>query len=368
MPSGDDGGLLAEVIERTAALPAESFFLSAPWLLTCLKNWQGEAQFRTLKLDEQQPAYALVGQGKQVRHRWLSVNVLALNQSTIRHLDQPWIERNGFFCSPASRFGPNLTHLLDLLEPQQDWDELRLSGLMSEDAELALTLAAQRGLAHRIEFDEPIYWVDLDRIRSHYGGDYLASRSTNTRQQLRRARRMAERELGPLRLEQASSTEQALEWFEITGPAHRSRWGDDAGPDNTSGFDNPAFVAFHRDLIAEGMRESGIQYLRLKAGETTLAYLYNFVSNGHACFYLSGIDYSVDSKFKPGMLAHWMAIEHNLALGHHIYDFLAGGARYKRSLSTDQGRMLWVVLQRQRWKFALENLARRLKRSLMHQP
>ncbi|MGD9946622.1 MAG: GNAT family N-acetyltransferase [Burkholderiaceae bacterium] len=369
MECTDAGRLLAEVVERTAAAPAESFFLSAPWLRTCLQNWQGKARFRALRLEAAAaagaPAYALIGEGTQLRHHWLPVKVLALNQSTIQELDQPWIERNGFFCGRGSDFGANLNRLLDQLEPLRDWDELRLSGLMSEDAALAQATAQARGFAHRIEFDEPIYWVDLDRIRTQHGNDYLASRSTNTRQQLRRARRMAERELGPLRLEQASDTREALEWFDITGPAHRSRWGDAESPDNSSGFDNPAFVTFHRALIEAGMRESSIQYLRLKAGDVPLAYLYNFVSNGHAYFYLSGIDYSVDKKFKPGMLAHWMAIEHNLQLGHHTYDFLAGGARYKRSLSTDQGRMLWVVLQRRRWKFAVENLARRLKQTLI---
>ena len=57
-----------------------------------------------------------------------------------------------------------------------------------------------------------------------------------------------------------------------------------------------------------------MQYLRLSAGDRVLAYLYCFVSDGHVHFYLSGIDYSTGRQFRPGMLAHWLAIGFPLAL------------------------------------------------------
>jgi CelD/BcsL family acetyltransferase involved in cellulose biosynthesis len=107
-----------------------------------------------------------------------------------------------------------------------------------------------------------------------------------------------------------------------------------------------------------------VQYLRLRAGDTTFAYLYNFVCAGNAHFYLSGIDYSVGEQYRPGLLAHWLAIERNLSAGHHSYDFLAGDARYKRSLCTGQDRTVWLVLQRPRWRLQLEGFARRLKNRL----
>ena len=135
----------------------------------------------------------------------------------------------------------------------------------------------------------------------------------------------------------------------------------------SSGFDNPSFVEFHRRLIELAFPTGGIQYLRLTAGETVLAYLYNFVSDGHVQFYLSGIDYGIDPSTKPGMLAHWLAIEHNLAAGRRIYDFLAGDARYKRSLSTGGDRTLWLVLQRPRWRLQLESFGRRVKRAALGQ-
>jgi hypothetical protein len=100
----------------------------------------------------------------------------------------------------------------------------------------------------------------------------------------------------------------------------------------------------------------------------TFAYLYNFVSGDRVHFYLSGVNYGVSHAIRPGMLAHWMAIEKNLSEGKSLYDFLAGDARYKRSLSTGEDRTLWLVLRRPRWRLELENWARRLKGKLSGNP
>jgi len=288
-----DAQLLDSILRSIAAGPAASFFLSTFWLKACLNAWRGKADFRLLRLDGVEPAYALVGRKQLIRHGCLPVRVLALNQSAVAELDQPWIERNGFFGSPASRFDHDIERLLQALKDDPQWDELRLSGLMPAAAESALAAASREGLIGRIEFDQPIYWVDLDRVRTERHGDYLAALSSNTRQQLRRSRRAVEQELGALSLEPAASTAQALEWFELTAPMHRARWGQSSETHGSSGFDNPEFIRFHQLLIESSMPEESIQYLRLTAGGSVLAYLYNFVLDGHVYFYLSGIDYSI---------------------------------------------------------------------------
>ncbi len=353
----------AEVARRTP----DSLFLSSAWLRASLDCWAGRARYRVEEIAEegQPPVWALLGRRTEIRHGFLPVRVIALNQSTIDVLDQPWIERNGFYGGTPDRFGRHLSLLLERLESDRGWDELRLAGLQESHAHDALYLAARTGLACRLEFEQPSFNVDLKAVRESHGGDYLSVLSANTRQQLRRARRLAERSLGEIRLDVASSLGQALAWFDASGPLHRRRWGGAEDDPYSSGFDNPAFVDFHRRLIELAFPTGGIQYLRLTAGDTVLAYLYNFVSGLHAHFYLSGIDYSVDPSVKPGMLAHWLAIEHNLATGMDVYDFLAGDARYKRSLSTGQDRTLWLVLQRPRWRLQFEGFARGLKRSLL---
>jgi hypothetical protein len=347
----------------------DSLFLSAPWMQSCIDSWTGRAKFRQLRLQLPNcaPATVLLGERLERRHGLLPVRVLALNQSTYDVLDQPWIERNGFFGASPAAFEDHLMHLLDLLRDEPKWDELRLGGLTSQHARQALYQAARYGLNARLDLEQPSFNIDLESVRQQSNGDYLKALSPNTRQQLRRSRRLAESTLGPLSLDAAQSLQQALAWFEETGPLHKARWG---GPEHDvfdSGFDNPAFVHFHQGLIRHAFPTGGIQYLRLRAGQTVLAYLYNFVSGRNVHFYLSGIDYRHDAHLRPGMLAHWMAVEANLALGMHSYDFLAGDARYKRSLSTGEDRTLWLVLQRPRLRLQLEAWARKSKRRWLGQ-
>ncbi len=343
----------------------DSIFLSRAWFNASVASWQGRADFRELRIDDgpRGPVVALIGRRLEVRHNLLPVRVLALNQSICSVLDQPWIERNGFFGGRPEYFEDNLAALLDQLGEDPRWDELRLGGLVAEHARQALYQAARHGLTARLDLEQPSYNIDLDAVRNLHGGDYLKALSPNTRQQLRRSRRQAERDLGPLELSCASTLAEALQWFDETGPLHRARWGTPDGDSFDSGFDNPEFVGFHRRLLAEAFPGGSVQYLRLSAGGRPLAYLYNFVSGRNVHFYLSGINYEVDEAIRPGMLAHWLAIERNIEMGMGLYDFLAGDARYKRSLSTGEDRTLWLVLQRPRWRLQFESWARRLKRS-----
>src|SRR3972149_3949676 len=112
---------------------------------------------------------------------------------------------------------------------------------------------------------------------------------------------------------------------------HRTRW---AVPGTRSGFDIPTFRAFHQSLITNAFAAGGIQMLRISTDETTIAWIYNLVLDRRVHFMMSVIDLERFHKFQPGLLAHQLAIEHNLAAGARIYDFLAGTARYKANLGT----------------------------------
>ena len=356
---------MAGVAASIASRHADTAFLSEAWFRASVDTWMGAAKFRLLEFvrADALPAWALLGQHTEVRHGLLPVRVLALNESGLAALDQPWIELNGFFGQSPGSFNETLDALLDHLLEEPNWDELRLAGLEHAQAREAMALAARAGLVCAVRFDQPSFQVDLDEVRARFGGVYLDALSANTRQQLRRSRRLIERALGELSLDQAGSVEEALAWFAQTGPLHRARWASEDAPPFSSGFDNPAFVAFHRSVISHGFPAGQIEYLRLRAGTTTLAYLYNLVASGRVQFYLSGIDFSAHPQARPGMLAHWLAIERALQAGHNVYDFLAGDARYKRSLSTRQDRTLWLVLQRPRLRLRFESWARELKQA-----
>jgi CelD/BcsL family acetyltransferase involved in cellulose biosynthesis len=76
-----------------------------------------------------------------------------------------------------------------------------------------------------------------------------------------------------------------------------------------------------------------IQVLRAEG----VGVLYNFVDRGRVYFYQSGFHYSPDNRLKPGLVMHYLAVEHCLSNPELAeYDFLAGDSQYKRSLGMRQ--------------------------------
>jgi CelD/BcsL family acetyltransferase involved in cellulose biosynthesis len=104
----------------------------------------------------------------------------------------------------------------------------------------------------------------------------------------------------------------------------------------------------------------GTQLLRISAGEV-VGVIYSFIRRGKVYFYQSGLRYTDDKRLSPGMVANAGAINHFLAAGCREYDFLAGNAQYKKSLSTHSRELDWLVLQRPGWKLRTIALLRKLK-------
>ena len=88
-----------------------------------------------------------------------------------------------------------------------------------------------------------------------------------------------------------------------------------------------------------------------------IAFLYNYVWRGKIYVLQMGFHYPENKRFKPGYVAHAMAIVHNKAKGMSVYDFMHGESRYKRSFSNKSTNLYWVILQRQRLKFSVEKIA-----------
>lgn len=342
---------------------ADSFFLSSHWLAACEQTWEGHCCFDKIELRDNHRALGLVliGAGTEIRHSILESRVIAINESTDQDFDEVTIELNGFYNTNRSNFQDSFSALLSNLLQQPNWDELRFSGLIEGDGLTAARIAKDLGLNTRVFRRRPSYSIDLCTVRNQFRGDYLATRSANTRQQLRRSLRALEATLGPTSLVKASSTAEALQWLQDLSPLHRARWPSGKKP---IGFDNPRFVGFHENLIRGSFDSGDIDLLQLSAGEKPIAYLYNLKFKGHIGFYLSGIDYSTAEKYRPGMLAHWLAIEYYLSAGANTYDFLAGQNLYKERLCTNQQEMLDLIFWRPRPLLRLENAIRNLKAAI----
>nr|WP_237182630.1 GNAT family N-acetyltransferase [Roseomonas marmotae] len=182
--------------------------------------------------------------------------------------------------------------------------------------------------------------LSLDAVRAA-GGDYLATRSSNTRHQLRRSAR-AFAEDGAVVLRRAETVPQALEWLEGLIRLHETSWQARGRP---GAFASPYLLRFHRQLIAQALPRGEVDLLRVTAGEAVVGYLYNFRLRGQVLAYQSGLDHATAGLHrKPGMTCHALAIEQALARGDTVYDFLAGADRYKRSLANDEVPLLWAEM------------------------
>jgi CelD/BcsL family acetyltransferase involved in cellulose biosynthesis len=187
------------------------------------------------------------------------------------------------------------------------------------------------------------YMVDLDQARAAQGG-YLSMLSANTRSQIRRSV-AAYQALGPLSVTQAGTVDEAKAFLCRLKVLHELTW---SGRGVLSGFANdPTAQRFHDGIVEQGLAAGEVQILRLNAGDTELGYLYNLVHRGRVIFYQSGFNYGLlDKHDRPGVVCHWLAIEHNLGAGHQLYDFAAGDYRYKQSLSTQHEAQGSHVFQR----------------------
>lgn len=179
----------------------------------------------------------------------------------------------------------------------------------------------------------PLYWIDLEAVRR--AGDALAHVSANTRAQLRRAWRAFEGESA--RLERLSGEAGLNELI----AAHQAWWRARGQP---GAFASPFMRRFHHALLARGEATGEVRLRLLRAPDgRPAAWLHLLCSGGHVAAYQSAIAPDEDlRRLKPGLVAHLLAIGEAAAEGAATYDFLAGEARYKRSLSTHSGSLLWT--------------------------
>jgi CelD/BcsL family acetyltransferase involved in cellulose biosynthesis len=341
-----------EAVWRTleaAARPA--YFLTWGWIENWLAALPTESMPRLAVIHDRGQAIAagFFGRRRWLRHGVMPVRGLYLNATGIPRLDELCIEHNGLLCRPTGALP--LAALVGLLP--RDWDELVLPGIAAGELE---PRALGEGLRLVVDGEVPAPFVDLERVRQ--AGDYLALLGSNTRAQIRRARR----EVGRCELEVAGSVGQALAIYDELIALHTESWRERGEP---GVFADPWFTRVHRRLIERRFAHGETELLRLRAGGKTIGCTYNLISNQRVLFYQSGLARSTDPHVKPGYLCQAAAIERAAATGAATYDLLAGEARYKTSLSTGTTRLAWLRVQRRLARFAIEDRARQWKRAFV---
>ena len=295
-----------------------SFFQSWTWL-----GCQVESRFHDpvlLRATHGEETVALGLFNRSGRTLWL-------HETGDPALDAPFIERNGLLT--ASAHAHRLPELFAALPGR-----LALSGVDDATAQAA---GAGRAVVAVQSRAAPV----LDLACS-----VLDTVSANTRAQLRRAVRRFEQH-GDLRVERAEDVGQALAMLSELMQLHTARW---SGRGLPGAFADPRTVAFHRTLISRGVDRDEVDLLRIDAGGRRVGLLYNLRRGGAVFAYQGGFDFpgaaapDAGPQLKPGLVCHMLAAEWYRARGLRSYDFGAGDARYKRSLSTRADTMHWLTL------------------------
>jgi hypothetical protein len=350
---GDFLGSLAK--NRSEPSREVSVFLSSWWLSHYLGSWDDQRQY----LQSLEPLCIF---GRQLFRNRLGFQYqrIALNQSLEPRLESLTLEDNGFLNCSTALSEHLFPQVLDQLKNEPNWDELRISAINTSTANVISKWANANGLIFYEYANSETFWVDFSVLDKQVLDPFLSSRSANCRQQLRRAKRQIEEQIGVLSIESAMTTDEAKRWMLALGKLHQSRW---PSQNPLEGFNNPIFIEFFRNIIDDGLLSGTVQLLKINSGTKTIGYLFNLIKEGRVSFLMSGIDYQETEKYKPGMLCHWLAIEKNLSLGMQVYDFLNGANRYKDSLSTNRAAVKTVTVAKPRLGLRLEHLIRNLQRS-----
>ena len=269
---------------------------------------------------------------------------LFLGENGSARLDCPYVEQNGILTEAGREEDLTERCLRALVRSRH----VVLSGV----GEPTVAAARRAGGLAAVRRGQPSPYVDLAAIRES-GGGYLAGRSANTRQQVRRSDRL----YAPVVRQCAATADAAHTMLEEMAVLHQAAWRERGKPGS---FAEPFFGRFHHALIDRGFPPGQIALEKFSSGGAIIGILYNFVWRGQMLAYQSGFSFRQDdSHAKPGLTCHHSAIEAALLGGFGRYDFLAGEDRYKRSLADSFHPQFWVEAGPV-WSFRL--LVRRMLR------
>jgi CelD/BcsL family acetyltransferase involved in cellulose biosynthesis len=304
-----------------------NFFLSFEWI----SNW-------LLCANNKPELIRFVAQGKIIGFVFVGIvntklgKVVYLNQCGNKDDDQIWIEYNDVICIQNHQCCR--TALLNFLASKSS--SFQFVGIN--------TIAEQWQTKHWSPWStKPTkgFSVQLGKEPSH------AHFSKNTKSQISRSRSFIELEYGELETHWLNESDIDTALKEMA-KLHINQWGNH---DYGSGFTNKRFVDFHKQLLLQGMGDFS-HIAKFTAGDHKLGYLYFFTREQKVYFYLSAINYqNKNNKYKPGLVMHKLALAHFQSLGYTEYDFLAGQARYKTSLSNQDYLLFNVKLYMNKWYY-----------------
>lgn len=327
-----------------------SYFQSWGWIGTWLDQIAIELQPVVIRVWHNDK---LVGMGlfvsRDIKRRFLfHSRAMFLNEYPFNGRNMV-IEYNGMLAARDHEEGVALEATRYLLQAYNQYDEFCF-GAIDEQSTLLNSNKQLKEVNYLINEESTAWSVDLERVSPGISG-YLASLSRNRRGQIRRSIKTYDQD-GSLKLEEARNIEQALGYFDRLKAFHSEYWKSKGLPGS---FANPRWEKFHRALINRQFEQDEIQLLKVSSSYGEIGYIYNVVLNKHVYVMQTGFSVSSDKRLMPGYVAHTVAIAHNKSKGMSVYDLMHGDDLYKRILCNKNQKLVWLVLQRKRVKFLIEN-------------
>lgn len=333
-----------------------SLFSSWQWTRTWLNHYGDLIPHRFLvaKVNGEPVGVCLVTEGAGQQEGPLPVRTRHIGTAGEPENDSVYIEYNRLMVDPAHR-ARFAAEIYNHIANDPDWDRFHFDGLTSDDADL---LASQHP-GFVIE-TVPSHFFDLRQAREA-GTDVISRLGQSTRKNLRTNLR----DYGSLETDWAEDEEQAECILTDLIRLHQDRWKASGKP---GVFASKHFLSFHRDVIRQLLPLEQVVLFRVRKGEQVVGCLYSFVEQNRMLVYQCGSEPYSANKLSPGLVTDYLLMEEALRRGFDAYDLLAGTSQHKQKLSTSTNTLVWGTLQRPRFKFAVLDTLRDIKRRFGRPP
>ncbi|MDT8453029.1 MAG: GNAT family N-acetyltransferase [Gammaproteobacteria bacterium] len=336
-----------------------SIFLARPWIASWLQTIGDKAKIYSLQFYNKQNklvGICFITRATIRRRKFFKIEQLSLNESEAKD-NKFIIEYNGILHDPAFHDDVHYSFIEFLSCSSLKFDELRINAAEAKAFHNLKKICTDFDLKLIEDETSKAYCTNLNGYDGN-SENYIASLSKSKREQIRRSIKYFSK-FGVPTLEFASGRNQCLEFFHKLGGLHQRAWN---ARGRAGAYASQNWVDFHSRLITD--YPDRVQLIRISYGRHILGYLYNLIDRNVAYSIQSGFNYSADKNDRPGIVSHFMVTNDCIRHAIERYEYLAGDAQYKRSLSNAHRQFSWYVVQRKNLKMRIENTAVWLKRAV----
>jgi CelD/BcsL family acetyltransferase involved in cellulose biosynthesis len=190
---------------------------------------------------------------------------------------------------------------------------------------------------------------------------YLAGRSRQLRNQVRRKMRTLQRD-HRVRLRRSSTEAEASSDLETLFRLHDARWSDRPDP---SAIQAPETRRFHREFALAAQRLGWLRLFLLEVDDEPVAAWYGWRLGDRYSYYQAGFDPGW-SRYSVGFLMLAETVREAIAEGAAEYDFLLGDEAFKARFATGERHGCQVLLAPRVSTARLGAVAERAARSTLH--